>query len=119
VSNSFANHRAVAYNPDSDLTFVESGTVNATDLFDYEDAPFSSGTIFAVQSVTTAKRGTDANHDFCPAVKSGATTYQGTTIALPLSYATYLQTYAQDPATSAAWTVSGLNAAEFGYRLLT
>lgn len=118
-SNSFANHRAVAYNQDNDSSFTEAGTPNDTDLFDYEDAPFDAGTIYAVHTVTTARRGVDALHDFCPVTKSGGTVYEGTVSSLPTSYTTIIEIYEEDPDTSAPWSVSGLNAAEFGYRLKT
>jgi hypothetical protein len=50
--------------------------------------------------------------------RSGGTNYVGTTQTLGSSYLMYRQIHETDPATSAAWTQTGLNSAEFGVKVV-
>jgi hypothetical protein len=51
-----------------------------------------------------------------PVVRAGGQDYDGTTRSVSGGYAHYTQIYETDPATSAAWTPSQVDAAEFGVK---
>ena len=54
----------------------------------------------------------------CNEIVAGGTVFQGRTIGLSTSYAFYIDSFVQNPATSAAWSLSDINAMEIGYRLI-
>lgn len=119
VSNSLTNWRSVDVNEDADFTFNETGTPGAEDLHTFQDCPFDTGSILAVQVSTTAKRGVDATHDFRSLVRTGGTTFPQTTVALATTYSTAVDIVELNPDTAAAWTPAEVSAAEFGYELVT
>ena len=50
-------------------------------------------------------------------IRQAGTNYDGTTMPpLTTTYAAYAQIYEQDPSTSAAWTIPGVNSAEVGVK---
>jgi hypothetical protein len=102
-------------NGDSDSTVNQSSTANQIDTFAFDDVP--SGTVTAIQHAIMARQDAGAARTFCPLQRSGTTDYEGTTFTLAGSHIFYLDPKSTNPDTSAAWTVSGLNAAEFGYKL--
>jgi hypothetical protein len=100
---------------DGDSTVNQSSTANQIDTFGFDDVP--TGTITAIQHAILARQDAGAARTFCPLQRSGSTDYEGTTFSVAGSHLFYLDPKSTDPNTSAAWTVSGLNAAEFGYKL--
>lgn len=102
---------------DGDSTYNSSSTSGHTDLFAIAD--FSGGTPRAVQTCITARRDDAGPREIREKCRSGSTNYNGTTQAITASYAVYRQIREVDPNTSAAWTGSNLNSAEFGYELVT
>lgn len=117
--NGLTNHRGVAQNDDGDHTLNQSGTVGATDLFDYQDPPIDAGSILATQLVTTARRGTSGTHNLASVARSGGTNYENTQVALGTTMSTQVDVMVVNPDTGLAWTVADLKAVEFGYRLKT
>ena len=102
--------------PDSDSTYVSSATVGATDTYKFA-AISPTGAVAAVQTVLTARKDQAGPRSLAGATKSGSATTAGTAIALPSAYGMQRQIQETDPNTSAAWTASGVNAAEFGARV--
>lgn len=101
--------------PDGDSSYVEDGTSGDQDLYGLSSLSAST-TITAVMLNTywdNPYGGTINAYGIC---KSSSTQSAGTSTAVPLSYATNQWSFPVDPNTSAAWTVSGLNAATFGFK---
>jgi hypothetical protein len=91
-----------------------TGSTGQRDTYAMGDLPASPGTIFAAQTVAIAKK-TDAGAlSLKTAVRSGGTLYTGTATALGTADGTVRTVRTTDPATGAAWTASGVNAAEAG-----
>lgn len=99
---------------DGDTTYVSAATVGNKDLYDLDNLPFSPLTIHAVQVVAAAKKDDATTRTFRSNVKSSSTTANGATKALSTSYQIFSDILATDPATSAAWTESGVNAMQIG-----
>jgi hypothetical protein len=76
--------------------------------------PFSPLTIHAVQVVAAAKKDDATTRTYRTNVKSSSTTANGATKALATSYQIFSDVFETDPATSAAWTESGVNAMQVG-----
>lgn len=121
TANSGANFYTVKESPvvDGDLSFNATGTANNIDSFTMTDLPSGSGTVMAAQTVIYARQDAGAARTMAPFFRISSTDYTGTTVSLAASYAYYLQQYSVSPATSSAWTVSELNAAESGYKLIS
>jgi hypothetical protein len=104
----------VALNDNTD--YVESGTTDNKDLYNYEN---TSLTTIAGVAVCTDCRETDAdNMDLKIVCKSGDTESDGTAIPVQTSsFITKQRLLETDPNTSAAWTPTNLNAAQFGVKV--
>jgi hypothetical protein len=74
-------------------------------------------TVFGVQT-TGAYRKLDASaQTIIQSIKSGATSSNGATLSLSLSYAYYTDLFVVDPNTSATWTPAAVDALIAGYKL--
>jgi len=105
--------------PDDDTSYNSSGTVGQIDLFTYPSIS-PAGVIAGVQTVLTAKIDAAGTRTACEECRSSGTNYDGSnSFTLTTSYQMYRQIRETNPATSAAWTSSGVNAAEFGAKVLT
>lgn len=98
--------------------YVESATVNDDDLWDYEDVPSEIAAIKAVNIVTDAAVTGSQAKKVVSLCKSGVAAVQevgeGVTIATP--WQEFNHPIESDPNTGSPWTLSGLNAAQFGVR---
>lgn len=99
---------------DGDTTFNQSSTANQIDSFVFDDVP--AGTVAAIQHTLLARQDAGAARTIAPLQRSSSTDYVGTTLSLAGSYVYLTDPKDVDPATSSAYTVSNLNAAEFGYK---
>jgi hypothetical protein len=103
-------------NPDGDTSYCEDGASGHQDLFNMSALGFTPAgitTIMANAYMETGVPGTINNQMVC---KSGATTTPSSSLVTSNVYSTRQASFPQDPNTSAAWTPSGLAAAQFGYK---
>lgn len=108
------------YLPSSGINANTSTTANQIDSFEYEDAPIPSGTVVGIQHLILTNRDAAGARTIAPFQRSGSSDYVGTTSAALTTTTTYVrEVKTQNPDTSANWTLSGLNAAEFGYKLIS
>jgi hypothetical protein len=105
--------------PDSDTTYVESGTTSNKDTYAFSDISHTPSSIYGVQ-VTAHARADEAGSRIIGVVtRSAAADYNAsTTHALGFNYEHHSTVLETDPATAAAWTKTNLNAAEFGMRVV-
>ena len=110
-----SNYAEVNEIPYSAANYVQSNTSGQRDTYALADLPAGGvTTIYGVQNNIIAKR-TDAGAIAVkPVLKSGATIAYGTGVSLPTSDMILTDVRAIDPATSAPWTISGVNALEAG-----
>jgi hypothetical protein len=107
------NYSRVNEVPYSTANYVR-GSSGQRDTYAMADLPASPGQVLAVQNNAIAKK-TDAGAlSIKNAVKSGADVYYGGSTPLGVSDAVVSTLRTTDPATSAAWTVAGVNALEAG-----
>lgn len=107
--------------PAGDTAYVTSATPNQIDLYAFAPLALSPAAILGVQVAFFARKDDVSAHTIAPEVRSAGTNYTGTTLpALATEYLdSYLEVYNADPATSGAWTPAGLNAAQFGVKLIS
>jgi hypothetical protein len=111
----FANVNEFA--ADGDSTFNQASSAGAIDLFGFDNVP--TGTINAIQHCIEARQDSGTARTLRSKTRIAGTNYDGSTVSLPGTHAILLQPASVSPATSAAWTASELNAAEFGYELVS
>lgn len=103
---------------DGDTSYVESGNSGDLDLYTY-------GTVNSLPNIkglqiNTVARETDANaHSLKQVVKSGGTTSEGSGISIGSpTFRTVSRILETDPETSAQWDAAGVDAAEFGVKVV-
>jgi len=102
--------------PDGDTTFNDTTVVGNIDSFTHPALSASPASILAVIVNVRARNTTTGVGSVAPFVRSSTTELAGTAVTLNTSYQNFQSVYATDPATSAAWTLSGVNACEIGYK---
>lgn len=103
--------------PNFDTDYTEAATAGLVDTFAVQDAPVAGATLYGVQHCLHAKK-TDAGAASIAAVvrHSGVDYVGGNLNPSNGTYNSALAISALNPGTAAAWTESGFNAAEFGYK---
>lgn len=117
-SNSTDNYLLVdeaAQNGDTD--YVQSATVNNKDTYAFANMAHTPSSIFGTQLNMIAKKDDGGTRSICSVCRSGGADYDGDSQVMGTSYSDYRQVREVDPATSAAWTRSDLNSAEFGVKV--
>lgn len=105
---------------DSDTTYNYTATPGNQDTFVFQSLAGTITTIYGIQ-VTYATRKDDAGmKEIKGVVKSGGTSYFGDVKSIPDSnYVYFTDLWILDPDTGANWTLSGVNAANYGYKLVS
>jgi hypothetical protein len=112
-----SNWDAVDELPPSATDYVQGSVIGNKDLYQLADLPAGIATIFGIQTTVMAKK-TDAGARLLKhVVRSGGTDYADTAVALSTSDTTTTSVRQVDPATSAAWTLANVNAAEIGVEI--
>lgn len=102
--------------PDGDSTYLSTNTVGATETENFQDVSLT-GTIRGILQLALVRKDDAGARQAALICRSGAADYEGPTENLSNTYTYLKQLRETDPATGALWTVSGLNAAEFGVRM--
>lgn len=99
---------------DEDTTYNETSTNGHQDLYHYGNLPSEAATVIGVQIITET-RVTSGSVGLSSTIKTGTTTSQGSADTITsTSYVTSFRVEEEDPDTSTAWTVSGVDGAQFG-----
>lgn len=100
--------------PNGDTDYVETSTSGQKDTYAFTDMTHTPATISGVQVCLTARKDDAGARSVAAVTRSGGSDTDGATQALGTSYAVYREVRETDPNTSAAWTKTNLNSAEFG-----
>lgn len=104
--------------PDSDSTYNAGGTSGNIELYTFAAFTTLTGTIHAVQTTPTMRKDDAGARTAKSIIRISGTDYLGATdYSLGNSYLTLPEIWETNPATAAAWTQSGLNAAEIGIKV--
>jgi hypothetical protein len=103
------------------LSYVYDATIGHEDLYNFPALTVPSPTIHVVAVKGNVAKSDSGAKTFTVRTKSGATDSAGSASSLAPStaYAWMPSLFPVDPATSAAWSLSGLNAAQAGIRVET
>jgi len=103
--------------PDGDTTYVYDATPGHVDQYGLADLPTAAYTVAAVASVMYV-RSDGGTLSVAPVMWSGSSTSEGAAVAPGAAYAAYFQPFYTDPDTGLVWTVSGINAANIGLKVI-
>jgi len=102
--------------PNDDTDYVSTSTLTAKSTYTFPDAP-AGADIRAVQILASVRKAAEGPGQVKLVVRSNATDYEGAAQGIAgTSYAYVREIRETDPATAAAWTESGWNAAEVGVK---
>lgn len=116
ASNSTNNYSYVneASAPDSDSSYVRSVTYGNQDLYTF--TTLSASSVCGIQPCYYMRKDNSGFKNVQIIEKVSGTVYTNSTIALSDTYKYYTQIIELNPATTAAWTVSDINATQFGIK---
>lgn len=104
----------------SDADDVSTDVVNEIELFGFPALSFITGAVHGVQLNVTAKLGSAGFRTMRAKVRSGGTNYDGDEFDVAgIDYQTYVVVVPDDPDTVADWDQSTVDAAEFGFELVS
>jgi hypothetical protein len=103
--------------PDGDTSYVQDTTSGNQDLLNYGALPITPVSITGVMANCYVENPSAGSKNIGQVCSSSSVLATGSSIVAPTAYRTIQQDFSTDPNTSAAWTASGLNAAQFGYKV--
>jgi hypothetical protein len=102
--------------PNDDTDYVSTAALTTKDLYAFADAP-AGADIRAVQVLAAVRKGAEGPGQVKLVTRSNSTDYDGVAQGIGgTAYSYVREVYETDPATAAAWSESGFNAAEFGLK---
>lgn len=103
---------------DDDTTYISSQTVGHKDTYGYGNLASSSGYVAAVQTDVLYRVDTSGTRSVVPVTRSGGSEADGNTITVSsATYAVAKEIQELNPLTTAEWTRTEVNAAEFGVKV--
>lgn len=104
----------------TDSTNVSASNSGDIDYLTFDALSFITGTIHGVMSMMTVGLDVLGTRTVRLKALSNASTTNGASQTVETTgYVTFYEVFEQDPDTSSAWSISGLNAAEFGFELVS
>lgn len=114
------NYECVDENtPNSDTDYVSTATADEIDTYAFSNLTTTAGTVKGVQVSAFARKDDAGSRSIALVSRPGSTDRVGDTKALADSYNYYSQILDENPDTEAAWTISEVNASEFGVKLVS
>lgn len=111
-------NEATSIYPDDDSSYVSSSTVGHRDSYAYGNVPSAAGTVFGVQTNLYARKDDAAVRQIAAVARPGSTDQDGATVTLGTTYSTFTEIRETNPDTTVAWTISDINASEFGVKVV-
>lgn len=118
VPGTLANYQAV--NGSTAGSYVETSTASNVDLYTFSSLQHITGSIAGVSVVIAGQCSNTNSHGMQSVVKSSGTTVDSSTQtynSISPAFKGFIQE--TDPNTSSAWTASGVNAAQYGIKLIS
>jgi hypothetical protein len=104
--------------PNDDTDYVSSANAGDVDTYSFSNVTPTTGTVAGVQWLGCARKDDAGVRTIAPAIRSGGTNYFGGNQNIGTSYTYYLEVLETNPDTTGAWTISEVNAAEFGQKVI-
>jgi hypothetical protein len=105
--------------PNSDTDYVSETSAGDKDTYAFGNVTPTSGTVKGVQIMAYHRKDDAGSRSIAPVYRPTSTDYDGTTVSVLDSY-TYLREVSEiNPDGTSAWTISDVNGAEFGIKLVS
>lgn len=101
-----------------DTTYVSSSTAGQIDEYAMTDLASTAYTIYGIQSIVVARKDDAGTRTIAIMTRSGGTDYTGSSQNIGTNYNQYSEIRETDPATSAAWNGTNVNALQVGFQLI-
>lgn len=102
---------------DGDTTYNKSNTVGQVDTYALPDLASVTGLIYGVQYLQSVRKDNAGTRLVAPVARIGGADYPGSDTGLGNSYVYTREIKEKSPATAAAWTISEINAMEYGVKV--
>ena len=113
--NSTDNYQLVDELTPSFSDYVEASTEGTKDTYAMDDmSAGTSDSVYGIQTAVMEQKDDSGTKYMRTVIRSGTTDYVSSSRSLNTGWATALDIWEQDPNTSAAWTVTNVNAVEVG-----
>jgi hypothetical protein len=103
--------------PNDDTDYNKSNTVDQVDTYAMTDLASTTGLIYGVQYLDYVRKDNAGSRHIAPVARIGGTDYAGADASLGDSYVYTREIHELSPATAAAFTISEVNAMEFGLKV--
>lgn len=104
--------------PDGDTSYVSDATVGDRDSYGFGNLTAVAGTVYALQTCMYARKDDAGTRQLAAVARPGSTDRDGATVTMSVSYTDFTEIRETNPDTSAAWTISEINASEFGVKVV-
>jgi hypothetical protein len=113
-----SNWQEISRNPATDdASYNVSAVAGDVDLYTFAPLPTTTGTVQAVATVVVVRNDSAGTFTEQPIYRSGGTNYFGSLRNVPsTSYLAFFDSQTTDPNTSAAWTITAVNTAQYGIK---
>lgn len=102
----------------NDGLYIQSNTAGDIDLYTTSNLNKITSNIAGVQTIHWSRNTDSTTHAIRSCVRQGGTTYESSDITInDTAFKAFQYIWEEDPDTSAAWLVAGVNSAEFGVKL--
>lgn len=103
---------------DDDTTYVESSTVGEKDTYSFGDLTATAGTVYGLSVFPWARKTDAGTRTICSVARLGTSEDDSADKALAANYTYYPDIREADPDGN-QWTISNVNASEFGQKVTT
>lgn len=97
--------------------YNSSAVVGNKDTYQYPDLATTGGSVKGVQVHLFVAKSTPGTRSICPVVRHAGVDYDGVDRNPSQTFTYYSQIYENNPGTSSPWTISEVNAAQFGMKI--
>jgi hypothetical protein len=107
--------------PDAD-TYVSSLSAADIDTYGFDSVPYPPGgenTVAGVQVNLWCRQTIPDGRTIAPVIRSSELDYEGTAVPLTVGYLDEHEAFDNEPNTDTDWTITNVNAAQFGMKLVT
>jgi hypothetical protein len=101
---------------------VSSLSAADIDTYGFESVPYPPGgenTVAGVQTNLWCRQTIENGRTIAPVIRSSELDYDGTVVPLTVGYLDEHEAFDNEPNTDTNWTITNVNAAQFGMKLVT
>jgi hypothetical protein len=114
-----SNYQCVDENPpNGDTDYVSSATVGQRDTYALSNLTATTGSVKGVQVVSRVRKDDGGTRTIHNVVYASATLGESSDQSVSTSYTTVTTIHENNPSTSTAWTISGVNGMEAGVKVI-